>query len=299
MIKNIFLIVLSAVLSGCAVKNTAGKVVKEEYYELHTAAKQKAVLVLFPCFPCNIEHTKAEAGFLKDIEKEGISVLLLNYNGKLFLTEAEKKEYALALEAIFDKNKINRDNVFLGGFSSGGNVAFLLSGYLMKNKNSVQPKGLLVVDSPVDLEKLYHNAERDVVANVDPDAVEEGKFLIEMFERELGKPNEHPGKYKEASPYLISVNSTENIRYLKGIKTRFYCEPDLEWQQNNRGRKFEDLNAFMLKKANQSLTDLGSRTAEYIETRNRGIRANGKKHPHSWNIVDHEGLVKWMLGKEK
>ena len=297
MIKNIFLIVLSVVLSGCAVKNAAGKVVKEELYELHTAPKQKALLVLFPCFPCDIEHTKAEAGFLKDIEKEGISVLLLNYNGKLFLTEAEKKEYALALEAVFDKNKINKDNVFIGGFSSGGNVALLLSSYLIKNKSSVQPKGLLVVDSPVDLEKLYHNAERDVAANVDPAAVEEGKFLVELFESELGKPDENLEKYKEFSPYLISVNSTENIQYLKGIKTRFYCEPDLEWQQKNRGRTFEGLNAFMLKKMNQSLTHLGSRTSEYIETQNRGIRANGQKHPHSWNIVEREELVKWMLKK--
>lgn len=297
MIKNIFLIILSIVLSGCAVKNTAGRVVKEELYELHTAPKQKAVLVLFPCFPCDIEHTKAEAMFLKDIEKEGVSVLLLNYNRKLFLTEAEKKEYASDLEAIFDKNKINKDNIFIGGFSSGGNVALLLSNNLIKNKSSVQPKGLLVVDSPVDLEKLYYNAEKDVVANVDPAAVEEGEFLVELFESELGKPDENLEKYKDVSPYLISVNSTENIQYLKGIKTRFYCEPDLEWQQKNRGRTFEGLNAFMLKKMNQSLISLGSRTSEYIETRNRGIRANGQKHPHSWNIVEREELVKWMLKK--
>lgn len=297
MIKNIFLIVLSVVLSGCAVKNTADKVVKEEQYELHRAQKQKAVLVLFPCFPCDSEHTKAEAGFLKDIEKKGISVLLLNYNRKLFLTEAEKKEYASALDAIFAKNKIEKKNIFIGGFSSGGNVALLLSDYLIKNKSSVQPKGLLVVDSPVDLEKLYHNAEKDVAANVDPDAAGEGKFLLELFEKELGKPDENPERYKDVSPYLISVNSTENIQYLKGIKTRFYCEPDLEWQQQNRGRTFEGLNAFMLKKMHQSLTHLGSRTSEYIETRNRGIRANGKRHPHSWNIVEREELVKWVLAK--
>ena len=25
---------------------------------------------------------------------------------------------------------------------------------------------------------------------------------------------------------------------------------------------------------------------------NRGIRANGQKHPHSWNIVERENLIK-------
>jgi hypothetical protein len=63
----------------------------------------------------------------------------------------------------------------------------------------------------------------------------------------LGKPGEHPEKYKITSPYLISSNSVENIQYLKNIKTRFYCEPDLDWQQQNRGRKFEDLNALSFK----------------------------------------------------
>ncbi|MDR2235025.1 MAG: hypothetical protein LBE92_02790 [Chryseobacterium sp.] len=297
MIKHIFLIVLTVILSGCTVKNSTGKVVKNRTYELHTAQSLKAVLVLFPCYPCDIEHTKTEAAFLKDIEKEGISVLLLSYNQKLFLTETEKKEYAAALETIFDRNKLSKQNIFIGGFSSGGNVALLLSAYLIKNNSSVQPKGTFVVDSPIDIEKLYHNAEKDIAANADPEAVAEGKFLVELFDRELGKPDEHPENYKQASPYLMSVNSTENIQYLKGIRTRFYCEPDLQWQNENRGRTFENLNAFMLTRAHQSLIDLGSTTSEYIETQNRGIRGNGKKHPHSWNIVERESLVKWMLEK--
>ncbi|AKK73884.1 hypothetical protein OK18_15840 [Chryseobacterium gallinarum] len=293
--KNILLFVLSLFLLSC----TSGKVVKNtennNHYEVTRSDNQKAVLVLFPCFPCDIEHTKAEAGFLKSIEKEGVTTILLDYNQKLFLKESEKKEYAAVLNSIFDQHHIDKANVFIGGFSSGGNVALLLSSFLIKNENAIQPKGLLVVDSPVDLEQLYHNAEKDVAANVDPDAVEEGKFLIGLFDQELGKPDENPATYKTASPYLMTSNSVENIQYLKNIKTRFYCEPDLDWQQQNKGRKFEDLNAFVLKKANEALVNLGNHTAEYIETKNRGIRANGKKHPHSWNIVEQKGLVKWML----
>ncbi|KFF74895.1 hypothetical protein HX13_13040 [Chryseobacterium sp. P1-3] len=226
------------------IKNTENN----NHYEVTRSDNQKAVLVLFPCFPCDIEHTKAEAGFLKSIEKEGITTILLDYNQKLFLKESEKKEYAAVLNSIFDQHHIDKANVFIGGFSSGGNVALLLSSFLIKNENAIQPKGLLVVDSPVDLEQLYHNAEKDVAANVDPDAVEEGKFLIALFDQELGKPDENPATYKAASPYLMTSNSVENIQYLKNIKTRFYCEPDLDWQQQNKGRKFEDLNAFVLKK---------------------------------------------------
>ncbi|CAH0168273.1 hypothetical protein [Chryseobacterium sp. Bi04] len=293
--KIIFLIVLSVIFLSCTAKKVEGQFIKGDHYELKKSENQKAVLVLFPCFPCDIEHTKMEAGFLKDIEKDGITTLLLGYNQKLFLTEAEKEEYSETLLSILDQHNVDKKNVFIGGFSGGGNIAFLLSGYLIKNNNSVQPKGMFVIDSPIDLEQLYYNAQKDISANIDADAAEEGKFLVELFEKELGKPSENQGKYKTASPYLISSNSIENIQYLKGIKTRFYCEPDLEWQQQNKGRKWEDLNAFVLKKANESLLNLGNQKSEYIETKNRGIRANGKKHPHSWNLVERGELVRWML----
>lgn len=294
--KNIFLVVLSifSLLSCSTVGISENGIVKNEHYELNKSVNQKAVLVLFPCYPCDLENTKAEAGFLKNIEKEGITTLLLNSNQKLFLTESEKEEYARSLNKIFNKNKIKKENVFIGGFSSGGNVALLLSSYLIKSHDFIQPKGLLVVNSPIDLEQLYHNAERDIMANADSDAVEEGRFLTTLFKKELGKPSENLEKYKIASPYLMSCNSVENIQYLKDIKTRFYCEPDLEWQKSNRNRKFEDLNALMLKKGYEALMNLGNKNAEYIETKNRGIRANGKKHPHSWNLVEHGELVNWM-----
>lgn len=292
--KIIALTILSIVLLSCTAQNKDNRSAKNNY-ELKKAIHQKAVLILFPCFPCDAENTKAEAGFLKDIEQKGITTLLLNYNQKLFLTAAEKAEYAKSLNLILDKNTVKKENIFIGGFSSGGNVAFLLSGYLVKNHDPIQPKGLLVVDSPVDLEQLYRNAQKDVAANADPDSVEEGGFLISLFEKKFGKPDENLEKYKIASPYLMSCNAIENIQYLKAVKTRFYCEPDLEWQMSKRDRKFENLNAFMLKKANESLLHLGNQNTEYIETKNRGIRANGKRHPHSWNIVEQEELVKWML----
>ncbi|WP_390456180.1 hypothetical protein [Chryseobacterium sp. Alg-005] len=291
--KNIFLIVLLMFLLNCTVRNVENTT-KSDHYELNRSVDQKAVLILFPCFPCDIEHTKTEAGFLKDLQKEGITTLLLDYNQKLFLTEAEKEKIAGRLNSIVDRHNIERKNIFIGGFSSGGNIALLISAYLKKNNNPLQPKGVFVVDSPIDLEQLYHNAQRDVATNVDAEAVEEGKFLMALFEKDLGKPDEYPEKYKTASPYLISSNSIENIQYLREVKTRFYCEPDLEWQRQNKGRKFEDLNAFVLKKGNESLFNLGNLKTEYIETKNRGIRANGKKHPHSWNIVEREELLKWM-----
>ena len=278
-------------LTNCKSK----KITENNDYLINKAENQKAILVLFPCFPCDKINTKTEAKFLENIEKEGITTILLDYNQKLFLKENEQKYLSLKLNSIFDDNEISKQNVFIGGFSSGGNITILLSNYLLKTNNEIQPKGIFVVDSPLDLEELYKNAENDIKKNISIEAVEEAKFITTLFGKEIGNPMRNIENYKKYSPYLISNNSIQNIEFLKNIKTRFYTEPDLDWQSENRNRKYEDLNAFKLEKTYNSLKQLGAKKTEFIKTENRGYRANGQKHPHSWNIVEKENLVDWIL----
>lgn len=171
----------------------------------------------------------------------------------------------------------------------------LIGNELIKEQNTIQPKGVFVVDSPIDLEELYKSAKKDIEENVSKAAVEEGKFLIELFNKELGAPEDSIQNYEYYSPYLMSKKSTHNLNNLKNIKIRLYCEPDIEWQSSNRNRGYEDLNAFKLKNAALDLNKIGAKNVEFIESKNRGYRANGQKHPHSWNIVEKENLVDWML----
>ena len=288
--KNILLILFPIFLMNCTRQQ-----VENQSYILHPAVSQKAVLVLFPCFPCDKEHTAAEADFLRDMDETGITTILLDYNQKLFLSESEKLELSQFLNQIFDENKIEKQNIFIGGFSSGGNLAAMVTNYLLETRNEIQPKGVFIVDAPFDLEQLYNGAKKDLIQNVDVDAVEEAKSLVEFLEKKLGNPAQEIENYMKNSPYLISKNAAQNISQLTKIKTRFYCEPALDWQAENRNRVYEDLNAFKLEKAYESLLELGGRNVEFIETENRGIRANGQRHPHSWNIVARENLVNWIL----
>ena len=289
------LLLISNIFLNCKTSNKTIKVISGKNYELTISNHQKAVLILFPCFPCDLQHTKKEAKFLKNIENEGITTLLLNYNQKLYLTEAEKIEYGNTLIDIFQKNEIDTKNIYFGGFSSGGNLAVVLSNYLLKTNNAIQPKGLIVVDSPLDLEQLYKGAEKDILKNVSAEAVEEGNYLISLLDNQLGNPKDSIENYKKFSPYLISSNSTNNLEYLKDLKIRFYAEPDLEWQFINKNRTYEELNSYQLDKAYQSLLDLGTTKIDFIKTKNRGYTVDGEKRPHSWNIVEKSELVKWLL----
>lgn len=94
---------------------------------------------------------------------------------------------------------------------------------------------------------------------------------------------------------MTSQNIQKNTENLNHIKIRFYTEPDLNWQNENRNRTYEDLNAFVLEKASLSLNKSGNRNIEFIKTLNRGIKADGSKHSHSWNLVERESLIQWLL----
>ncbi|MDX6747060.1 hypothetical protein SHK09_09685 [Polaribacter sp. PL03] len=41
--------------------------------------------------------------------------------------------------------------------------------------------------------------------------------------------------------------------------------------------------------------EFGGDNIKLINTKNRGYRANGERHPHSWSIVDEKDLINWIL----
>lgn len=295
MLKNKIIFILTLLFTALTLLHCKSQTSEKKDYSITKSENEKAVLILFPCFPCDKINTKSEAKFLDKIEDDGITTILLDYNQKLYLDEIEKQNLAKKLNAILLENKITNSNVFIGGFSSGGNLSLLISNHLIKTQNHIQPKGIFLVDPPLDLEEVYNSAKKDIQLNKNTEAVEEGKFLVNLLEQNLGNPQTNIKKYKIASPYLISQNSINNIDHLQNIKVRFYSEPDLKWQSENKDRKYEDLNAHKVEKTWEAIKNLGNTKADFIKTENLGIRANGQRHPHSWSIVQKQELLKWIF----
>ena len=287
MIKNIFSFFLIFVLMSCL----SNSKIETEKYELQKSKIKKTVLIIFPCFLCSVENTKEEANFLKDIQNKNVTTLLLNYNQKLFLEDFEKKELSDLLESIFKENDLNKQNVFYGGFSSGGNLALLLGNYQSQNKSEIIPKGIFVVDSPIDLELLYQSSQKDIETN------NESAFLVDFFNNSLGNPNHNKENYIKYSPFLTSEKIQPNFEFLINTKIRLYAEPDFNWYKTNRNQEPEDLNYYHLSKAEKYLKSKGF-SVDFIQTKNRGFRVNGEKHPHSWNLVEQNELLNWIFDEK-
>lgn len=272
------------------------KIIKTAEFELIKAKNQKGLLILFPCFPCDAENTLSEFKITEMSVKNGFSVLAMNFNLHLYLKQKEKQELAKQLTKIVQEQNLLEENIFIGGFSSGGNVSFLISDYLIRNNSQIQPKGVFAVDSPIDLLGLYRTAEKNLKLNFSEISTQESKFLKEFFEKEFGKPANGITNYEQNSPFTFETQNIDNLKGLEKIKIRLYTEPDLKWWSEQRKNNYEDLNAFYFQKLSEKLeTEFGGKNIELITTKNRGYRANGERHPHSWSIVNKKELIKWML----
>ena len=283
-----------------SVVKTEPTTVVTKAYELILPKQQEGLLILFPCFPCDAENTKTEFKIVDVAIKNNVAVLLMNFNLHLWMSEAEKKEVEGILLTAVTEHRINTDNTFIGGFSGGGNVSLLLTDYLKATGSALQPKGVFIADSPIDLLGLYENAQKTIQKNVSEVAVQEANWIVEKFETEFGVGINDKTiiEYENKSPYILKTHSTKNLKHLKDLKIRFYSEPDTLWWKENRQTAYEEMNSYYIEQLTQDLNALhGANSATYIKTVNKGYRANGDRHPHSWSIIDEQGLIDWMLIK--
>ena len=236
---------------------------------LHTLAVQKNLLVVFPSINYGTNKLFPEYEFLDTIFKQ-----------------------------IVRQYKIPKDKFVIGGFSGGGMLALRYTERANKFKDSsyIIPRAVFGVDPPVDYAHLWDHCVNDVDRNVSNMAVQESKSIMEEYRREFGgSPQEHLENYVEYSIYSHSEKDGGNAKYLINTPVLIYTEPDVMWQLKNRQRDFYDMNCVDQSAMINFLQLHGNRNAELITTNNKGKRLDGKKHPHSWSIMDSQQCLTWLI----
>lgn len=272
-------------------------ITKTEAYTLYPAHKPTHTLVLYPGAGTDAAYTKNEFDIVQLANSEGISVLMMNVSQHLWLEEADSKELSESLIEALETNQLTSTHVVMGGMSIGGNMALTLSEHLIAEANPIQPKGVFVIDSPVDLYALYESALFDINnQDLDEERLAEPRFIIDMFESEFGEGSVI-ANIQRVSPFVYESGFT-SVPHLRNCAVRFYIEPDADWWMENRQTIYENTNACVIQKVVKNLEEQGWRNVELIETVNKGYRSNGERHPHSWSIADMEEMVEWIVGME-
>jgi hypothetical protein len=283
--------VLSSCGSATTTKDQRPRAIHTSAYDLIIPAEQKALLILFPCFPCDAADTRSESPIADTVVASGIAVLMMNFNQHILMSEAEKREVLDTIAAAVKAHGVDATNTFIGGFSSGGNMSVLLAKELVRApRPGIGLKGVFAVDSPLDLVHLYECSQRDLAKTSFPENEGEARYVLALLDSTLGSPTDSLSNYERAAPLL---NSSASVAPMKDLPIRFYTEPDTAWWRANRDDRYEELNAYSMKRIHNTLVAAGNARAEYITTEGRGVQ-HGKRHPHAWSIVDERELVRWI-----
>ena len=195
------------------------------------------------------------------------------------------------LNDVTSKHKLADKKFYLGGFSIGGSCAIKYA-----ENSRIKPSAVFAIDPPLDFERFYNSAKRDIRLSKENEANQENIYMIERLEKETGgSPSTHLAEYYKLSPYSFSDSTQTAIRKLSNMPLRIYTEPDINWWLKERGADFTSMNATECSAMINELNRLGNQSAELITTQNKGYRKpQNKRHPHSWSIVDNDELIKWL-----
>ncbi len=272
------------------------------YIKIVPTTKPVGCLVILPSMGELVESVMQQISLHELAVQQDLLVIFPSINwGSAKFTGAHQF-LDIVFKQVVEEYEIPKDKFILGGLSAGGMISLTYAEKAHRDKDStfIIPKAVFALDPPLDFAHLYHQAERDVERNFSEAAVNEGKWLMEMYKTEFGgTPEEVPAEYIKYSIYSHGEEDGGNAKYLIDTPVRIYTEPAIEWQMKNRQRDLYDLNAIDISAMIALLQRKGNENAEIIVTHDKGIRPDGTKHPHSWSIMNSQDCLNWALGHLK
>lgn len=200
---------------------------------------------------------------------------------------------------VSGKYAVPGGHFILGGHSLGGHEALFYTekAFADNHNTAVRPQFIFGVDPPLDLKRLYRDAERLIALNPALTKGSEAAFIIERF-RALygGSPDAQPARYTAASSFAADAPQGGNARYLCNLTLpiRLYSDPDSTWYQQQRNTPMEWTNTADLKACIGLLQKSGNAKAAYVNCLGKGFLADGRRHPHALSIINVEDFFNWI-----
>jgi hypothetical protein len=207
------------------------------------------------------------------------------------------------LAHIVTKYKVDSSLFALGGFDMAGTIALRYTELAQEHPAAfiVHPKLVFAIASYVDLAGLYRTCERQIKRNYYPPTVSDAKFMLGAMIKEQGTIAEHPEHYAGMSPYNGNESvggsevSTGNEQFLKNVAVRLYYDTDIEFQLKTRRNGYYDTNLPDGSEMIDRLLLSGNNKAEFIASKQPGMRSNGSRNTSAYSIVDETDCIHWII----
>jgi hypothetical protein len=252
-------------------------------------------IFLIPGFGETAENVLQQTDLPNKLALNGILTIIPTFQDGVLsfgVDSLSQQTFDKILKDVTSKNKLINQKFYVGGFSIGGSCSIKYA-----ENAEIKPTAVFAIDPPLDFERFYNSAKRDIRLSKDNEANQENVYMIDRLEKETGgSPKTNLTEYYNISPYSFSDTTQSAIKKLIKMPLRIYTEPDINWWLKERGADFTSMNATECSAMINELNRLGNQSAELITTQNKGYRKpDNRRHPHSWSIVDNEKLIKWLL----
>ncbi|RTY78017.1 alpha/beta hydrolase [Flavobacterium sp. LS1P28] len=252
-------------------------------------------IFIIPGFGETAENVLQQTDLPKLTAKSGLLTIIPTFQDGVLsfgIDNLSQQSFNNIILDVREKHKLTDLDYYVGGFSIGGSTAIKFA-----ENESLKPKAVFAIDPPLDFERFYNSAKRDIRLSKDNEANQENVYMVDRIEKETGgSPTTNLTKYYTISPYSFSDTTQRAIKQLIKMPLRIYTEPDINWWLKERGADFTSMNATECSAMINELKGLGNQSAELITTQNKGYRKpDNRRHPHSWSIVDNNELIEWLL----
>ncbi|TGV02217.1 hypothetical protein [Flavivirga rizhaonensis] len=264
------------------------------YKKLNNPTNCKGLLVLFGYNGGN---------GVKDIplvfEKDGVLIILIVMKTNFFKSHNNIDMVDACITHALDNNNIPSKSLLYDGFSRGATEGLRYAESVIERQiTKLIPKGIFSGDANLDYLEFYKYCEREIVRVCDaPKSIigkKEAEIIKNEYDKELGNPIVNRDNYIKASAVTITEPDFGNAKYLLNIPIRYYHEVAPMWYIKEKCRnQFSEENIYVGTALINYLYNNGNKKAEIIITQNKGYRTNGKRHPHSWSIIDTQELLDW------
>ncbi|MBL7723647.1 MAG: hypothetical protein JNK27_05835 [Chitinophagaceae bacterium] len=278
---------------------TKGDTLQNYYTTLIPDSASKGLLVILGGFCTNPEEIMQETNLPVTACKAGYTVVmpyLLNDCDSIDIKNVYPTRLMTLVPQFIKKYNIPSGKFIIGGHSLGGHRALFYAEQVFKlnNANVIKPTAVFGVDPPLNLRRLWNGFEYGAKIAFSKTGSQESTEQMRRFKIIYGgSPSQVPKKYEAFSSYYPDAIDGGNIKYLKNIPVRLYCDPDVKWWVENRRSRLEHVNLTDLVGAISQLKLLGNQKAELITALGKGFWANGQRHPHAFSILDADEFVTW------
>lgn len=255
----------------------------------------KGYLFLVPGFGETAENVLQQTDLPSKLAQNGILTIIPTFQDGVLsfgVDSLSQQTFDKILKDVNSKHKLIDHKFYVGGFSIGGSCAIKYA-----ENATIKPTAIFAIDPPLDFERFYNSAKRDIKLSKENEVNQENIYMIDRLEKETGgSPTTNLIEYYNLSPYSFSDTTQTAIKKLINISLRIYTEPDVSWWLKERNADLTNMNATDCSAMINELNRLGNKNAELITTHKKGYRKpNNIRHPHSWSIVDNDELISWLL----